>query len=89
MEPISKAEDLTNNSAFIELQKKVDRIDLALLGPDGTGLHGGICKDIHDINEKDKIQESWTNALKPYVFTTLTTILVFALTWMLTHIPAG
>ena len=37
-----------------EIKKKIDRIDLALLGEDGTGLNGGIVKAITDLQKEEQ-----------------------------------
>jgi O-antigen/teichoic acid export membrane protein len=71
------------------LEKKIDTINLALLGSDGTGLHGGIAQDIHELKEAEKVQNSWTSNFKPIFMTVITTVLVFSLTWLLTHLPVG
>ncbi len=68
-----------------EIKKKIDRIDFALLGEDGTGLNGGIVKAITDLQKKSKVSASWTNFAKPIAIGVVTSIVTFLLTYALAH----
>jgi hypothetical protein len=68
-----------------EIKRKIDRIDLALLGEDGTGLNGGIVKAITDLQKKSKVSASWTNFIKPIAIGAVTSIVTFLLTYALAH----
>ncbi len=68
-----------------EIKRKIDRIDLALLGEDGTGLNGGIVKSITDLQKKSKVSTSWANFAKPIAIGVVTSILTFLLTYALAH----
>ena len=68
-----------------EIKRKIDRIDLALLGEDGTGLNGGIVKAITDLQKKSKVSASWTNFAKPIAIAAVTSIVTFLLTYGLAH----
>jgi hypothetical protein len=48
-----------------QIKRKIDRIDLAILGEDGTGLNGGIAKAITDPQKKGRVQASRTSFSKP------------------------
>lgn len=68
-----------------EIKRKIDRIDLALLGEDGTGLNGGIVKAITDLQKKSKVSASWTSFAKPIAIGAVTSIVTFLLTYALAH----
>ena len=68
-----------------EIKKKIDRIDLALLGEDGTGLNGGIVKAITDLQKKGRVQASWASFGKPIIVALITSAITFALTYAFTH----
>ena len=68
-----------------EIKRKIDRIDLALLGEDGTGLNGGIVKAITDLQEKSKVSASWASFAKPIAIGAVTSIVTFLLTYALAH----
>ena len=67
-----------------EIKKKVDRIDRALLGHDGTGLNDGVIHrmllKLDDLETKNKVSASWLDMIKPIaisvVITALTTYLL-------------
>ena len=68
-----------------EIKKKIDRIDFALLGEDGTGLNGGIVKAITDLQKKSKVSASWASFAKPIAIGAATSVVTFLLTYVLTH----
>ena len=68
-----------------EIKRKIDRIDLALLGEDGTGLNGGIVKAITDLQKKSKVSASWASFVKPIAIGAVTSIVTFLLTYALVH----
>ncbi len=68
-----------------EIKKKIDRIDLALLGEDGTGLNGGIVKAITDLQKKNRVQTSWVSVAKPIAVGAVTAAVTFAVTYLLAH----
>ena len=68
-----------------EIKRKIDRIDLALLGEDGTGLNGGIVRAITDLQEKSKVSASWASFAKPIAVGAVTSIVTFLLTYALAH----
>lgn len=68
-----------------EIKRKIDRIDLALLGEDGTGLNGGIVKAITDLQKKSKVSASWTSFAKPIAVGAVTSIVTFLVTYALAH----
>ncbi len=68
-----------------EIKRKIDRIDLALLGEDGTGLNGGIVKAITELQKKGKVQSSWINFAKPIALGVATAAATFAVTYLLAH----
>jgi hypothetical protein len=68
-----------------EIKKKIDRIDLALLGEDGTGLNGGIVKAITDLQKKGRVQASWTSFSKPIAIAAISSVITYGLTYVLTH----
>jgi hypothetical protein len=69
-----------------EIKKKIDRIDLALLGEDGTGLTGGIVKAITELQKKNKVQGSWVAIAKPLAIGVLSAAITLALTYLLPHL---
>lgn len=70
-----------------EIKKKIDRIDLALLGPDGTGREGGLVKAVNDLEDRFKVQASWTDVFKPIVIAAVSSAVTFLLTYgILSHI---
>ncbi len=68
-----------------EIKRKIDRIDLALLGEDGTGLNGGIVMAITDLQKKNRVQTSWVNVAKPIAVGVVTAAVTFAVTYLLAH----
>jgi hypothetical protein len=68
-----------------EIKKKIDRIDLALLGEDGTGLNGGIVKAITDLQKKSRVQSSWVGIAKPIAIGSISAVVTLALTYLLSH----
>ncbi len=68
-----------------EIKRKIDRIDLALLGEDGTGLNGGIVRAITDLQKKNKVSASWASFAKPIAIAVVTSIVTFLLTYALAH----
>jgi hypothetical protein len=68
-----------------EIKRKIDRIDLALLGEDGTGLNGGIVKAITDLQKKNKVSASWASFAKPIAIGAVTSVVTFLLTYTLAH----
>ena len=66
-----------------EIKRKIDRIDLALLGEDGTGLNGGIVKAITDLQKKSNVSASWVSFAKPIAIGAVTSIVTFLLTYAL------
>jgi hypothetical protein len=68
-----------------EIKKKIDRIDLALLGEDGTGLNGGIVRAITDLQKKSKVSASWASIAKPIAIGAVTSVVTFLLTYALAH----
>jgi hypothetical protein len=42
-----------------KIEKKIDRIDVALLGPDGTGMNAGIVFTITELQKQIRVQDSW------------------------------
>jgi hypothetical protein len=68
-----------------EIKRKIDRMDLALLGEDGTGLNGGIVKAITDLQKKSKVSASWSSFTKPIAIGAVTSIVTFLLTYALAH----
>jgi hypothetical protein len=68
-----------------EIKRKIDRIDLALLGEDGTGLNGGIVKAITDLQKRSKVSASWASFAKPIAIGAVTSIVTFLLTYALAH----
>jgi hypothetical protein len=68
-----------------ELKKKIDRIDLALLGDDGTGMKSGIVYALTQLQKVDRVQDSWVNTLKPIMVAVVTSVFTFALTYGLLH----
>jgi hypothetical protein len=68
-----------------EIKRKIDRIDLALLGEDGTGLNGGIVRAITDLQKKGKVSASWASFAKPIAIGAATSTVTFLLTYALTH----
>ena len=68
-----------------EIKRKIDRIDLALLGEDGTGLNGGIVKAITDLQKKSKVSASWASFAKTIAIGEVTLIVTFPLTYPLAH----
>ena len=66
-------------------KKKIDPIDLALLGEDGTGLNGGILKAIIVLQKKGRVQDSWTSFAKPIAIAAISSVITYGLTYVLTH----
>jgi hypothetical protein len=64
-----------------EIKKKIDRIDRALLGEDGTGLNGGIVRAITDLQKKGKVSASWAGFAKPIAIGAVTSIVTFLITY--------
>ncbi len=77
--------DYSNCPSCPEIKKKIDRIDLALLGEDGTGLNGGIVKAITELQKKGKVQSSWVSFAKPIAIGVGTAAATFAVTYLLAH----
>ena len=68
-----------------EIKRKIDRIDLALLGEDGTGLKGGIVKAITDLQKKSRVQASWASLAKPLIIAAISSAITYSLTYALSH----
>jgi hypothetical protein len=68
-----------------EIKRKIDRIDLALLGEDGTGLNGGIVKAIIDFQKKNRVQTSWVSVAKPIAIAVISSAITYGLTCALAH----
>ena len=68
-----------------DIKKKIDRIDRALLGEDGTGMKEGIVHAITILQKNSKVQASWVNNAKPIAIVVVSSLLTFALTYLLTH----
>ena len=68
-----------------EIKRKIDRIDLALLGEDGTGLNGGIVKAITDLQKKSRVQASWASLAKPLIIAAISSAITYGLTYALSH----
>jgi hypothetical protein len=68
-----------------EIKRKIDRIDLALLGEEGTGLNGGIVKAITELQKKGKVQSSWISFAKPMAIGVATAAATYAVTYLLSH----
>ena len=69
-----------------EIKKKIDRIDLALLGPDGTGMKEGIVHAITQLQKNRKVETSWVNFAKPVAVAVVSSLLTFALAYgLLSH----
>jgi hypothetical protein len=77
--------DYSNCPSCPEIKRKIDRIDLALLGEDGTGLNGGIVKAITDLQKKSRVQTSWISFSKPIAIGVATAAATFAVSYLLTH----
>jgi hypothetical protein len=62
-----------------EIKKKVDRIDRALLGKDGTGLNDGVIHrmllKLDDLEAKNKVSASWLDLIKPIAISVVITAL--------------
>jgi predicted oxidoreductase len=82
---VSSDPDYSLCPACPEIKKKIDRIDLALMGPDGTGMKDGIVHAITQLQKNGKVQDSWVNNAKPILFAVVSSVLTFALTYALTH----
>ena len=76
-----KKPDYSNCPSCPDIKRKIDRIDLALLGEDGTGLNGGIVKAITDLQKKSKIQSSWLGIAKPIAIAVATSVITLAVTY--------
>ena len=85
MPEVSSRPDYSLCPSCPEIKKKIDRIDVAMLGEDGTGLNGGIVKAITDLQKKSKVSASWANVAKPIAVGTVTSIITFLLTYALTQ----
>jgi hypothetical protein len=77
--------DYSNCPSCPEIKKKIDRIDLALLGEDGTGLNGGIVRAITDLQKKSKVSASCASFAKPIAIGAVTSVVTFLLTYALAH----
>jgi hypothetical protein len=77
--------DYSNCPSCPEIKKKIDRIDLALLGEDGTGLNGGIVRAITDLQKKGKVSASWASFARPIAIGAVTSVVTFLLTYALAH----
>jgi hypothetical protein len=77
--------DYSNCPSCPEIKKKIDRIDLALLGEDGTGLNGGIVKAITDLQKKSRVQTSWVSFAKPIAIGVVTAAVTFVVSYLLAH----
>jgi hypothetical protein len=80
-----KKPDYSNCPSCPEIKKKIDRIDLALLGEDGTGLNGGIVKAITDLQKKNRVQTSWVSIAKPVAIAVVSSAITYGLTCALAH----
>lgn len=80
----SEKVDYSNCPSCPEIKEKIDRIDRALLGKDGTGLNDGviyhILQKLDDLEAKNRVSASWLDMIKPIaisvVITALTTYLL-------------
>ena len=78
--------DFRNCPTCPDIKKKIDRIDRALLGPDGTGLKEGIVYAITQLQKNSRVQASWVNFAKPIAVAVISSLLTFALTYgLLSH----
>jgi hypothetical protein len=68
-----------------EIKKKIDRIDSALLGEDGTGLKGGISFEISQLKGAEKVTSSWTSLGKPVLIAVASSVLTFIITYALVN----
>jgi hypothetical protein len=66
-----------------DIKKKIDRIDLALLGPDGTGMNDGIVHAITQLQKNGQVQASWISFIKPVAVAVVSSLLTFVLTYEL------
>jgi hypothetical protein len=73
--------DFRNCPTCPDLKKKIDRIDRALLGPDGTELNKGIVYAITQLQKNSEVQASWVNFAKPIALAVLSSLVTFALTY--------
>jgi hypothetical protein len=71
----------TNCPTCPDLKKKIDRIDLALMGPDGTGMKEGIVQAITQLQKNSQVQNSWINFGKPIMIALVTSTVTFLLTY--------
>jgi hypothetical protein len=78
--------DYSNCPSCPEIKKKIDRIDRALLGEDGTGMNGGIVHAITSLQKNHKVQSSWINTFKPILLSVASGLLYSAITYIIvTH----
>jgi predicted oxidoreductase len=82
---MSEEPDYSLCPACPEIKKKIDRIDLALMGSDGTGMKEGIVKAITELQKNNKVQASWVSFSKPLAIAILSSIITFGLTYGLLH----
>jgi len=76
-------QDFSNCPSCPDLKKKLDRIDEALVGPDGTGLNSGVVKLLtdlrNDFNNYKKEAEGKRRQRNAYLVPLITGIGVFAI----------
>lgn len=74
-------------STQIEMKKKLDRIDIAILGSDGTGLNDGIVHEITELQKNTtitkKITESWIKTIRPIVTFIIGSLVTAAITYLI------
>ena len=82
---MSQEQSYANCPSCPEIKKKIDRIELALLGPDGTGREAGLVKAVNKIESSLNVQSSWANMFKPIAIAVVSSALTFALTYGVFH----
>ena len=83
---MSQEQSYANCPSCPDIKKKIDRIELALLGPDGTGREAGLVKAVNKIESSLNVQSSWANMFKPVAIAVVSSALTFALTYGVFHI---
>jgi hypothetical protein len=66
-----------------DIKRKIDRIDLALLGEDGTGMKSGIVFTITKLQTQNRVADSWVGNVKPFLVAAGTALVTFAITYWL------
>jgi hypothetical protein len=66
-----------------DLNRKIDKIYVALLGVDGMGLTEGIVHAIAQLQQSRRVESSWVNMFKPLITGIASAVVASAVTYFI------